>query len=647
MRVIFAVVALLLVSALAQAAKPNWGSPFGIVCPWAGVKEAGIGWVRGGAGATGLGNWCDTEKTKGVYTWEGSDSELKSDLEAGLTPLPILGYTPTWASSGPNKEASAPPTNLLDYARFVGDIAKRYKGRVPCWEVWNEPDIGFFSGTVSQYADLLKTAYIAAKKADPGCEVVFGGTAGVNIPFVKGVYDFGGRDFFDIMAVHPYQWGDAFNDEWFVSQLCELRKLMNSNGDFHKEIWLTELGWSTGDAGITEEVQARLLTQSMVTALTLRKMGVARTFWFCVKDWGGPGHGILRPDGSKKPSYTAYATLTKTLSNAGYAGRLALGEGVRCHVFTCGDAKTIVAVIWAPKETPVKLPAGKTSKVEIIDYMGEKIQPVTVEGQYQLQAKPQPIFIIGADLAVLKQAKMPALPAYGSASILSGPLPTAWASIVPQEGATKPYIVAGEDTPLTVRIQNQGTEPISGRLSVEIEGLPKPASIQDFPRVTGAEYRVAANDSTVVTVSVRIPASAKPGPVKLVLDGRVFIDRMVVQVSDSRLIEFTANSTVESRYVVKNEGSGGAPSVRFNGTWTYKFDLTKSKRARVELNVGANNAQQWRVLASSDEQAWKTILSGKSNRAWHRVSLDEFVGKPLYLKFEGNDQQLEELILHY
>jgi hypothetical protein len=113
------------VATAAHAAKPNWDSPFGIVCPWAGVKEAGIGWVRGGAGATGLGNWCDTEKTRGVYTWEGSDAELKGDLEAGLTPLPILGYTPAWASSGPNKEAFAPPKNLFDYARFVGDIASR------------------------------------------------------------------------------------------------------------------------------------------------------------------------------------------------------------------------------------------------------------------------------------------------------------------------------------------------------------------------------------------------------------------------------------------------------------------------------------------------------------------------------------------
>lgn len=637
MRFVCIVIFTLLTATAVQAAKPDWNSPFGVVCPWAGVKDAGIDWVRGGAGATGLGNWCDTEKTKGVYTWEGSDSELKGDLEQGLTPLPILGYTPAWASSGPNKEASAPPRDMLDYAKFVGDIASRYKGRVPCWEVWNEPDIGFWSGTVSQYADLLKTAYIAAKKADPGCEVVFGGTAGVNIPFVKAVYDFGGRDFFDIMAVHPYQWGDTFNDEWFVSQLSELRKLMNSNGDSRKEIWLTELGWSTGDAGITEEIQARLLTQSMVTALTLQKMGVTRSFWFCVKDWGGPGYGLLRPDGSKKPAYAAYSTLTKTLRNAAYVGRLALGEGVRCHVFTRGSEKTVIAVIWASKETPVQLIS--PTHAEALDYLGGKVPLFNEEiGVCELRAKPQPMFIIGADPAILKDVKKPVLPAFAPGEHLSGPLPTAWMSVIPPEGATLPYVVIGEDSPLSVRLQNQGDKTISGDIEFDLEGLPTPR---------GVPYSVGPKSSAVVTLTVHVPASAKAGLAKCTLHGDHLYATATVRLSDSRLIEFSANSTVENRYLVKNEGSGGAPSVRFNGTWTYKFDLAKSKSARVELNIGANNAQDWRVLASSDEQTWKTILSGKSNRAWHTAKLDEFAGKSLFLKFEGKDQQLEELILHY
>lgn len=641
MRTIITLGLILLLGGAVQAV-PDCGSPFGVVCPWGGLKEAGIDWVRTGAGATALGNWCDIQKTRGSYSWESSDNEFRSVLEQGLTPLPILGYTPGWASSGAKEEVSAPPKDILDYATFVGAVAKRYEGKIPCYEIWNEPDIGFWSGTVADYADLLKTGYIAAKQADPKCQIVFGGMAGVNLPFLRSVYEFGGRDFFDIMAVHPYQWGTEFNDEWFVKQLLDLREMMDKQGDQHKEIWLTEFGWSTGDKGITEEIQARLLTQGLVTAMTLQKMGVTRTFWFCVKDWGGPGYGLLRPDGSKKPAYNAYSVLTKTLRNADYAGKIDLGQDVRCHVFRDRKSKSAIAAIWAPKETTVTMP-GKTPS-EIIDHLGNE---VALKTSGQQQARPEPIFVTGADPALLKQAKMPYAPRTTQSSVLTGPMRTAWVSVVPQEGAAKPYLVAGQETPLTVRIQNQCAKAIAGRLSVSVEMTPQPPNFNDRPKTAGASYSVPAMDVKLVTVAIRVPASAKPGPAKCVIDGLDSRTSIGVQITDGKIIDFTANSTVESRYLVRNENSGGAPSVRFNGSWTYKFDLTDSKRARVEMNVGAHNAQEWRVLASDDEKNWRTILSGKSNRAWHNASLSQYAGGLLYLKFEGTDQQLEQLVLHY
>lgn len=637
MRVACFVILALLTAAAAHAAKLDATSPFGIVCPWGGLKDAGIDWVRGGAGATGLGNWCEIEKEKGVYTWDGSDSELKGDLEQGLIPLPILGYTPAWASSGPKKDASAPPGDLLDYARFVGAIASRYKGRVGYWEVWNEEDIGFFTGTIGDYTELLRTAYTAAKTADPACKVVFGGTAGVNNRFIERVYEFGAGKSYDVMAVHPYQWGDSFADDWFVSQLTELRALMNSHGDSHKEIWLTEMGWSTGDAGITEEIQARLLTQSMVTALTLREMGVTRTFWFCVKDWGGPNYGLLRTDGSKKPAFAAYSTLTKVMRGAKYAGRLALGKDVRCHVFTRG--KSVIAVIWAPKDTSVKLPSPKSSQIEALDYLGERIQLVDESGFRRVQAKPQPIFITGVDPAILKKVTEPALPAYSPKKIPAQPIPTAWAGVIAPQSTTRPYVVAGGESTVLVRVQNQGKSAIAGKLYLDLAGAPKSKPVA---------YSLGAEKSAVLKFNVNVPASAKSGFAKCSLRGdHIAPASATVRVDSGRVIEFPANSVTESGYLFANEGSGGAPSVRFNGTWTYKFDLSTSKRARVDLNVGAHNAHEWRVLASSDNKQWKTILSGKSNRAWRKAQLDEFAGKTLYLKFEGNDQQLEELILHY
>ncbi|MCL6588666.1 MAG: endo-1,4-beta-xylanase [Firmicutes bacterium] len=348
-------------------APQNLNSPFGIICRWNGIEDAGIKWVRCGAGCSAL-DWGAINKAPGVFEWSNADSEVRDTcdrLKADI--LVVLGYTPEWASSGPNKEPSYPPKNLSDWSNFVGRIVSRYKNRIKYWEVWNEPDIGFWQGTIEQYADLVKSAYIAAKRADPDCKIVLGGTAGVNLPFIERIYEQGVGQYFDILAVHPYQWDDIFDDRWFISQLRDLRQLMQKWGDSHKEIWLTELGWSTGDKGITEEVQARLLAQAMIAASTLTDVSVTKYFWFCVKDWGGPGYGIMRPDGSHKPAFNAYKTVISALKDAKYLYSIP-NNNLRCHMF-CKQGREML-VVWSPdREThEFKLvPRGRWAKVMHID----------------------------------------------------------------------------------------------------------------------------------------------------------------------------------------------------------------------------------------------------------------------------------------
>ena len=634
MRFVCILMLVLSIGGAACAANLNPSSPFGIVCPWPGVEGTGIGWVRCGAGATALANWPSIEKQKGVFTWESSDGELKRVIEQGLTPLPIIGYSPEWASSDAKKHQSGCPTDVLDYGSFARVIVDRYKASVPCWEMWNEQDIGFFKGSISQYADLLKAGYTGAKVADPKCRVLFGGTAGVDIPFTKSVYECGAKDYFDVFAVHPYQWAPVFNEEAFISQLSDLRRLMNSEGDTHKEIWLTELGWATNDKNIPEDVQARLLTEVMVTTLSLKEMGVTKAFWFCVRDWGGPGYGIIRPDDTHKPAFTSFATVTKVLDGAEFAGRLDLGDGVTCRLFTRGNPKRVIAVIWSEKATPVKLAA---SSAQGLDYMGENVAlDPDANGTCTIMAKPQPLFVIGADASVLAKATKPSLPAFKPKPMSTKPPVTAWASLVAPVNTTKAYVIAGQKSTLSVRLFNMGQKAISGKLSMAIEGLPKPEPVQ---------YSVAAGKSTVLDFVVDAPTDASLGSAKCVVKGDSIAPlNAVIHVNDKRLIEFFANSFVEGKYMEKDEHSGGAPSVRFNGAWTYKFDLSDSRAPEVKLCIGGGRCE---VLASSDQQNWKTIATGKGPRAWRSARLDDYAGKTLYLKITGEDQQMEELALSY
>lgn len=624
-----------LVLSVASAAVAEAESPFGVVCPWGGLKSAGIRWVRCGAGATALGNWPRTEPEQGKLDWTSSDEELRSSLGQNLVPLPIIGYTPEWASS--EGKPSSPPRDVHSYAGFVRRFVERYKSEIRQIEIWNEPDIDFFSGTTSQYTELLKAGYTAARLGNPGCRVVFGGTAGVNLKFIEGVYDLGGGSFFDVMAVHPYQWGDRFEDEWVASQLKGLRVLMNSRGDSHKPIWLTELGWSTGDKKITEEVQARLLVQAMVTALSLRPIGVERAFWFSVKDWGGPGYGLLREDGSRKPAFKAYSVLTKALNEVDYLGRIDVGPEARCHVFR-RQSGTTVAVVWSTgsDEAPVILDC-KDGRVAGLTMLGENLSLAPVHGRLSLSARPEPVYLFDAGLkSIQPQDSMGYARAQGPSFDPAG----VWVSAKAPEGTSRAYATAGAATELTFAVHNISDRTASGHIEFEAPGA---------ERASRAEFRVEPGSSSEVNASVSLPHGAKEGV--YLVNARVRCGQsrlplsLPLRVAAGHTVEFLANSTVEHGYLFRNEHSGGAPSVRFSGTWVYRFDLSKAKSAKVRMNVGAHQAGEWRVLASRDDRTYETILSGASNRAWHECDLVRFVPGEVYLKFEGGDQQLEELVL--
>lgn len=631
-----AAIVLALVMVRTACAAAGADSPFGVVCPWGGLTKTGIGWVRCGAGATALGNWPDTERERGIFTWTGSDSELETVEEQGLHALPIIGYTPGWASSAPDGKNSAPPKDLHSYSDFVRSFVARYKGRIECVEIWNEPDIGFFSGTTDQYADMLKAGYCAAKLADPGCKVLFGGTAGINLNFTEDVYSFGGGAFFDVMAVHPYQWGDEFNDEWFRIQLEDLRALLNRHGDAHKPIWLTEIGWSTGDPGITEDVQARLLVQAMVTALTLRPIGVEKTFWFCVKDWGGPGYGLLRDDGSRKPAYMAYSVLTRTLAETKYVGSVDVGAAARCHVFRRPSGAT-VAVIWSrgKKFVPIALRC-KNGPIRAQTMMGRSTSFTASNGILELVAGPQPMYIFDADIDGIKP---PAALGY-SPGHASGTASGFWMSASVPAGTSKPFAVPGGSCEIAFVAHNITDRTAKGYMEFDAPGA-KGKSRVDFEVEPHSAKQLSATVSLRPNTAQKVYVVTGSGR----CNGKPISLSFPLRVADGNVIEFLANSAVEQRYIFADEHSGGAPSVRFGGAWTYKFDLSKAKSARVRLNVGAHEARRWQVSASRDNVVYKDILSGASTRSWHECDLTEFAGGDLYLKFTGDDQQLEELIL--
>jgi hypothetical protein len=186
---------------------------------------------------------------------------------------------------------------------------------------------------------LLKAAYPAVKAADPSATVVLGGMTGNDYSFLESVYQAGGKGSFDAVGVHtdtacnilsPYVFlrgedGRMIDDSFLAYR--EVHATMLANGD-NKPIWMTETSWRTTSAtcsqgawagkkpeGVTESQQATFLSQAYHCLAQDPYVQVA--LWFPLEDEGAVSAGLLRANGSPKPSFEAmkaYASLGDQLT---------------------------------------------------------------------------------------------------------------------------------------------------------------------------------------------------------------------------------------------------------------------------------------------------------------------------------------------
>ncbi len=127
---------------------------------------------------------------KPVYHWAILDRIFDTYKAAGITPYVELGFMPEALSSHPQPYRSQwphgplftgwsyPPTSYPRWSDLVYQVVRhlvaRYgRSNVERWdfEVWNEPDIGYWHGTLEQYEELYDYSAAGVKRALPGARV--------------------------------------------------------------------------------------------------------------------------------------------------------------------------------------------------------------------------------------------------------------------------------------------------------------------------------------------------------------------------------------------------------------------------------------------------------------------------------------------
>jgi hypothetical protein len=270
------------------------------------------------------------------WNWSPFDTTVALTTSRGIQPVLILDFTPEWArSKACPKDQRCAPARPADFGRFAAAAAARYaRYGAHVYEVWNEQNTANFwlpAADPAAYAQLIKTAYPAIHGADPAAIVLTGGTAPAAsgdgdlapIDFLLGLYRQGAAGYFDALAHHPYCYSIAKDcarltssrSAW--SQMADtspsLRSVMIENGDGNKRIWATEFGVPTNGAH-SEAEQSRQVTDAFAMFRSYSWAGPL--FWYAYRDAGNDPNdnedhfGLLRPDGTRKPSYAALLAIS-------------------------------------------------------------------------------------------------------------------------------------------------------------------------------------------------------------------------------------------------------------------------------------------------------------------------------------------------
>lgn len=147
-----------------------------------------------------------TEDANGrpVYNWKIVDSIFDTYIKRGMKPLAQIGFMPEALSSKPQPYQhhwrpgasygeiftgwSYPPNDYNKWRELIYQWAKHCVERYGekevnswYWEVWNEPNIGYWNGTVDEYCKMYDYAVDGLRKALPtarigGCDVTGGGS---------------------------------------------------------------------------------------------------------------------------------------------------------------------------------------------------------------------------------------------------------------------------------------------------------------------------------------------------------------------------------------------------------------------------------------------------------------------------------------
>lgn len=281
-----------------------------------------------------------------AYDWSRVDAVMTQLAAARIVPIVSVYSTPGWAVIRPTRYEFAYNPNAprpAAFRDFMHALARRYSGtfpnpagapatlpRVRHFEIWNEPNLrNYFRlgarSNLGHYKKLLNAAYPAIKQANRRAIVI----AGVGGPRSStGQGNVGAREWMRGIVLDRRTKLDAYSQHIYPaagprarveafpswSSIPEILQTLNRRTPGMK-LYITEAGYTTGttpfrNVRVSLPVQNRYLNQ-IFGLPAVRSSQVAAVVWFNLQDNVNWPAGLLRADGSRKPSFASFVRFAR------------------------------------------------------------------------------------------------------------------------------------------------------------------------------------------------------------------------------------------------------------------------------------------------------------------------------------------------
>ncbi|HEI8865683.1 cellulase family glycosylhydrolase [Serratia sp. AKBS12] len=220
----------------------------------------------------------------------------RSQQDYGLSSMLVLAYTNRLYDNNGYPTSEAAINAFADYAYWT---AKRFKGKVKYYEVWNEWLVG--TGVKGNkkppsekvFFELVKKAALAVKKADPDAVVVTGSLNPLkdkDNAWLDKLIDLGLMQYVDGISIHPYSYRNPDKEmrkpEGNLAGIDVFEKKLRAKTGRSVPIYITEMGFPThiGDGGVSGELAAQNVVK--YTLLAKSRDYIKGIWWYDLIDDG-------------------------------------------------------------------------------------------------------------------------------------------------------------------------------------------------------------------------------------------------------------------------------------------------------------------------------------------------------------------------